>query len=176
LPPQDSNYEVPTDLREVYSHHLSSIIGDPSEGVRTRSKMNKIIAHFAFVSQLDPKIFKYVNNDSYWICAMQEELNQFERNQVWGLILRLNNIVIIGTKWVFRNKLDGNEIIVRNKARLVAQGYTQQAGIDFEETFTPVARLESIRMFLVYASHKRCMFNNHRGLLNKLITIMFIDS
>jgi hypothetical protein len=48
LPPQDSNYEVPTDLREVYSHHLSSIIGDPREGIRTMSKMNKMIAHSAF--------------------------------------------------------------------------------------------------------------------------------
>jgi hypothetical protein len=82
LSPQDSNYEVPTDLREVSSHHLSSIISDPREGVRTRSKMNKMIAHCAFVSQLEPKIFKNVDNDSYWICAMQEELNQFERNQV----------------------------------------------------------------------------------------------
>jgi hypothetical protein len=82
LPPQDSNYEVPTDIREVFSHHLSSIIGDPREDVRTRSKMNKMIAHCAFISQLEPKIFKDVNNDSYWICVIQEELNQFERNQV----------------------------------------------------------------------------------------------
>jgi hypothetical protein len=82
LSSQDSNYEVPIDLREVSFHHLSSIIGDPREDVRIRSKMNKMIAHFAFLSQLEPKFFKDVNNDSYWICAMQEELNQFERNQV----------------------------------------------------------------------------------------------
>jgi Reverse transcriptase (RNA-dependent DNA polymerase) len=154
LPSQDSNYEVPTDLREVSFHHLSSIIGDPREDVRTRSKMNKMIVHCAFVSQLEPKNFKDANNDSYWICTMQEELNQFKRNQVWELVPRPNNRVIIGTKWVFRNKLDDNGIIVRNKVRLVAQGYTQQAGIDFEETFAPVARLESIRMLLTYASHK----------------------
>jgi Reverse transcriptase (RNA-dependent DNA polymerase) len=116
--------------------------------------MNKMIAHCAFVSQLEPKNFKDANNDSYWICAMQEELNQFKRNNVWELVPRPNNRVIIGTKWVFRNKLDENGIIVRNKARLVAQGYIQQAGIDFEETFAPVARLESIRMLLAYASHK----------------------
>jgi hypothetical protein len=66
-PLQDINYEVPTDLREVSSHPLSSIIGDPREGVRTMSKMNKMIAHCAFISQLEPKIFKDVNNDSYWI-------------------------------------------------------------------------------------------------------------
>jgi hypothetical protein len=73
LPPQDSNYEVPTDLREVSSHSLSSIIGDPREGVRTRSKINKMITHCAFISQLEPKNFKDANNDSYWICAMQEK-------------------------------------------------------------------------------------------------------
>jgi Reverse transcriptase (RNA-dependent DNA polymerase) len=116
--------------------------------------MNKMIAHCAFVSQLEPKNFKDDNNDSYWICAIQEELNQFERNQVWELVPRPNNRVIISTKWVFRNKLDENEIIVRNKARFIAQGYTQQAGIDFEEIFAPVAHLESIRMLLAYASHK----------------------
>jgi Reverse transcriptase (RNA-dependent DNA polymerase) len=86
--------------------------------------MNKMIVHCVFVSQLEPKNFKDANNDSYWICAMQEELNQFERNQVWELVPRPNNIAIIDTKWVFRNKLDENEIIIRNKARLVVQGYT----------------------------------------------------
>jgi hypothetical protein len=75
LPSQDSNYEVPTDLREVSSLPLFSIVGDPREGVRIRSKMNKMIVHCAFVSQLEPQNFKDVNNDSYWICAMQEELN-----------------------------------------------------------------------------------------------------
>jgi hypothetical protein len=82
LSPQDSNYEVSINLREVSSRPLSSIIGDPREGVSTGSKMNKLITHCTFVSQLEPKNFKDVNNDSYWICAMQEELNQFERNQV----------------------------------------------------------------------------------------------
>jgi Reverse transcriptase (RNA-dependent DNA polymerase) len=85
---------------------------------------------------------------------MQKELNQFERNQVCKVVPRPNNRLIIGTKWVFRNKLDENGIIVRNKARLVAQEYTQQADIDFEEIFAPVARLESIRMLFAYVSHK----------------------
>ena len=72
---------------------------------------------------------------------MQEELNQFERNEVWELVPRLNAQSVIGTKWVFRNKMDENDIIIRNKARLVAQGYNQQEGIDYEETFAPIARL-----------------------------------
>ena len=72
---------------------------------------------------------------------MQEELNQFERNEVWELVPRPNDQSVIGTKWVYKNKMDENGIIIRNKARLVAQGYNQQEGIDYEETFAPVARL-----------------------------------
>ena len=85
---------------------------------------------------------------------MQEELNQFERSDVWELVPRPNDQSIIGTKWVFRNKVDEHGVIVRNKARLVAQGFNQQEGIDYEETFAPVARLESIRMLLAYACYK----------------------
>ncbi|GMJ08431.1 cysteine-rich RLK (RECEPTOR-like protein kinase) 8 [Hibiscus trionum] len=84
---------------------------------------------------------------------MQEELNQFERSNVWTLVDRPSNQSTIGTKWVFRNKLDESGNIVRNKARLVAQGYTQEEGIDFDETYAPVARMEAIRMFLAYACY-----------------------
>ncbi|GKV13735.1 hypothetical protein SLEP1_g24719 [Rubroshorea leprosula] len=86
--------------------------------------------------------------------AMQEELAQFERNKVWNLVSRPKNHPIIGTKWVFRNKLNENGIVVRNKARLVAKGYCQEEGIDFDETFAPVARLEAIRMLLTFACFK----------------------
>ncbi|GKD54703.1 retrovirus-related pol polyprotein from transposon TNT 1-94 [Tanacetum coccineum] len=83
--------------------------------------------------------------------AMQEELNQFETNNVWSLVPPPDNQTIIGTKWVFKNKLDENGIVSRNKPRLVAQGYNQQEGIDFDETYALVARLESIRILLAYA-------------------------
>ncbi|GJW97528.1 retrovirus-related pol polyprotein from transposon TNT 1-94 [Tanacetum coccineum] len=89
--------------------------------------------------------------DESWIVAMQEELNQFVANDVWELVPQPRNMTIIGTKWVFRNKLDENGIVSRNKARLVAQGYNQQEGIDYDETYAPVARLESIRILLAYA-------------------------
>ena len=84
---------------------------------------------------------------------MQEELNQFERNKEWTLVPIPKSYPIISTKWVFRNKLDEQDAITRNKARLVAKGYNQEEGIDFDETFTLVARLEAIRMLLVYASY-----------------------
>jgi len=82
---------------------------------------------------------------------MQEELNQFQRNNVWDLVPKPEHKNIIGTKWVVRNKLNEQREVVRNKDRLVAQGYSQQEGIDYTETFAPVARLEAIRLLLSYA-------------------------
>ncbi|WKA07524.1 hypothetical protein VitviT2T_025341 [Vitis vinifera] len=86
--------------------------------------------------------------------AMQDELNQFERSEVWELVSRPSNQSVIGTRWVFRNKMDENGTIVRNKARLVVQGFNQEEMIDYEETFAPVARLEAIRMLLAFACFK----------------------
>ncbi|KAJ9541999.1 hypothetical protein OSB04_028505 [Centaurea solstitialis] len=84
---------------------------------------------------------------------MQEELAEFIRNNVWLLVPRPRKRTIIGSKWIFRNKLDEISTIIRNKARLVAQGYRQEEGIDYDETFAPVARLEAIRLFLAFAAH-----------------------
>ena len=84
---------------------------------------------------------------------MLEELNQFERNKVCKLVPKPKNRTITGTKWVYRNKMIEAGIVTRNKARLVAKGYSQQDGIDFDETFSPVDRLEAIRSFLAYAAH-----------------------
>ena len=85
---------------------------------------------------------------------MQEELNQFERNNVWHLVPGPENETVIGTRWVYRNKLNEDGLVVRNKARLMAQGYRQEEGIDLDESFAPVARLEAIRIFLAYAAFK----------------------
>src|SRR3984957_3632939 len=83
---------------------------------------------------------------------MDEELEKIEKNNTWELVPRPKDKNVIGTKWVFKNKLNENGEVIRNKARLVCKGYAQQEGIDFEETFAPVARLEVIRMFLSLSS------------------------
>ena len=90
--------------------------------------------------------------DSDWLIAIQEDLNQFERNKVWNLVDRPKDYPIIGTKLVFRNKLDENGYVTRKKARLIAKEYNQEEEIDFDETFAPVARLEAIRLLLAYTS------------------------
>jgi hypothetical protein len=86
---------------------------------------------------------------------MEEELNQIEKNETWELVPRRKDKNIIGTKWVFKNKLNEDGQVTRNKERLVCKGYAQVEGIDFEETFAPIARMEVIIMFLAYACSKR---------------------
>ena len=113
--------------------------------------------HFAnithFFSCIEPTSIEEALEDSDWVMAMQEELNNFTRNEVWVLEAPPKNKNIIGTKWVFRNKQDEHGVVVRNKARLVAKGFSQVEGLDFGETFAPVARLEAIRILLAYSSH-----------------------
>ncbi|GKA70675.1 putative ribonuclease H-like domain-containing protein [Tanacetum coccineum] len=113
-------------------------------------KSNKDQQHclFAcFLSQEEPKkIFEALQDDS-WIQAMQEELLQFKLQQVWVLVDLPHGMKVIGTEWVLRNKRDERGVVVRNKARLVAQGYTQEEGIDYDEVFAPVGRIEAIRGF-----------------------------
>jgi hypothetical protein len=84
--------------------------------------------------------------------AMQEELNNFKCNEVWSLVERPKQNVV-GIKWVFHNKQDEYGVVTGNKARIVVKGYSQVEGLDFDETITPVARLESIRILLAYATH-----------------------
>ncbi|GJR64566.1 retrovirus-related pol polyprotein from transposon TNT 1-94 [Tanacetum coccineum] len=89
-----------------------------------------------------------------WIEAMQEEIHKFERLEVWELVPKPDRAMIISLKWIFKVKLDEYGNVLKNKARLVAKGYRQEEGIDFEESFAPVARIEAIRIFLAYAAHK----------------------
>jgi hypothetical protein len=133
-------------VRVQKNHPKELIIGSPESGVMTRSR--EVVSNACFVSKVEPKNVKEALTDEFWIEAMQEELNQFKRNEVWDLVPRPEGVNIIGTKWVYRNKSDESGVVTRNKARLVAQGYSQIEGVDFDETFAPVARLESIRLLL----------------------------
>ncbi|GJZ36112.1 retrovirus-related pol polyprotein from transposon TNT 1-94 [Tanacetum coccineum] len=106
------------------------------------------------VSIVEPKNIKEAMADSAWIEAMQEELHQFDRLQVWELVDKPFGKNVIKLKWLWKNKKDEDQTVIRNKAQLVAKGYAQEEGIDFEESFALVARLEAVRIFVAYAAHK----------------------
>ncbi|GJX12756.1 putative ribonuclease H-like domain-containing protein [Tanacetum coccineum] len=174
--PELEIFHNPTPTLRIHNiHPKSQILGNPKSAVQTRSKVQqKSGAHtpfsfiqkqqrnnhkdqqhclFAcFLSQEEPKkIYEALQDDS-WVQAMQEELLQFKLQQVWVLVDLPHGMKVIGTKWVYRNKRDKRGVVVRNKERLVAQGATQEEGIDYDEVFAPVARIEAIRLFLAFAS------------------------
>ncbi|GJS37500.1 retrovirus-related pol polyprotein from transposon TNT 1-94 [Tanacetum coccineum] len=143
-------YNEIININESKSHPLDNVIGNLNQ--RTlRSQAQDKSNFFCFLSTIEPKNINEALKDKSWVMAMQEELNQFISNDVWELVPNPMNMTIIGTKWVYRNKLDENGTVTINKARLVAQGYNQQEGIDYDETYAPVARLESIRILLASA-------------------------
>jgi len=100
---------------------MENIIGQIEKGVSTRTSISNYCKHMAFVSHIEPKFVGETLKDESWIAVMQEELNQFTRNEVWTLVPQSDSMNVIGTKWVFRNKLDEAGVITRNKARLVAK-------------------------------------------------------
>ncbi|GJT28427.1 putative ribonuclease H-like domain-containing protein [Tanacetum coccineum] len=204
-------------LRIHNAHPQSQILGDPNTPVQTRSSLKKITeahalvsyiqAHqrsnhkdqqhclFAcFLSQFEPRKVSEALEDGSWVEAMQEELLQFKLQQVWVLVDLPNGAKVIGTKWVYRNKKDERGVVVRNKARLVAQGHRQEEGIDYDEVFAPVARIEAIRdsgfphklkietenknLFVpvlltkkIFGNMKRSFQGIHRPLLPAMLTI-----
>jgi hypothetical protein len=133
-------------------HPVNSIVGDIHKGVTTRSRVAHFCEHYSFVSSIEPYRVEDALRDSDWVLAMQEELNNFTRNEVWHLV-PCSNQNVVGTKWVFRKKQDEHGVVTRNKARLVAKGYSQVQGLDFGETYAPIARLESIRILLAYTTY-----------------------
>jgi hypothetical protein len=133
-------------------HPVDNILGDIEKWVTTRSRVANFCEHYLFVSSFEPFKVEHALHDPDWVVAMQEELNNFKHNEVWSLIERPKQN-IVGTKWVFCNKQDEHGVVTRNKSRLVAKSYSQVKGLYFDETFAPVARLESIRMLLVYVTH-----------------------
>nr|GFA24430.1 retrovirus-related Pol polyprotein from transposon TNT 1-94 [Tanacetum cinerariifolium] len=138
-------------------HPLEQVIGNPSQSVRTRHQLESDgeMCMFALtVSRTEPKNIKEAMADSAWIESMQEELHQFDRLDVWELVDRPLCKNVINMKWLWKNKHDEENTVIRNKSHLVAKGYAQKEGINFEESFTPVARLEAVRLFIAYAAHK----------------------
>jgi hypothetical protein len=101
---------------------------------------------------IEPLAVEEALQDADWVMAMQEELNNVTRNEVWSLVERPKQNVI-GTKWVYHNKQDKNGVVTKNKLRLVAKGYTQVEGLDFGEAYAPIARLEVICILLAFAAH-----------------------
>ncbi|GJX04749.1 reverse transcriptase domain-containing protein [Tanacetum coccineum] len=164
-------------LRIHKDHPKGQILGDHTSAVQTRGKIQKdssiqqaLVSYIhkqnrtnhkdhqnclfaCFLSQEEPKTISQALQDESWVEAMQEELLQFKLQKVWVLVDLPYGKKVIGTKWVFRNKRDERSIVVKNKAWLIAQGFRQEEGIDYDEVFAPVARIEAIRLFLAFASY-----------------------
>ncbi|GJS04475.1 gag-pol polyprotein, partial [Tanacetum coccineum] len=137
----------PSGQRWTKDHPIEQVIRKPSQSIRTRRQLetNGEMCMFALtVGRIKPKNIKEAMADSARIEAMQEELNQFERLDVWELVDIPLYKNVINIKWLWKNKRDEENTVIHNKAHLVAKGYTQKEGIDFEESFAPVARLEAV--------------------------------
>nr|GEZ52156.1 retrovirus-related Pol polyprotein from transposon TNT 1-94 [Tanacetum cinerariifolium] len=176
---ESSNVEVPSHEEEVFhessepfqeessSSSLNDDVQQSSEEVGVPSSNTQSVSitmvpnvdeasasHNVFNEHLEDAYFDATLRDADWVSAMQDELDQFARLKVWRLVPLPEGKIIIKTKWIFKNKKDESSLVIRNKARLVAVGYSQQEGIDYDETFAPFARIEAIRLFLAYVDHK----------------------
>ncbi|GKB83706.1 retrovirus-related pol polyprotein from transposon TNT 1-94 [Tanacetum coccineum] len=139
------------------SHPLDNIIRNPSRPVSTRKQLATDALwcfYNSVLSKVEPKNFKSAVTEDCWFQAMQDEIHEFDRLDVWELVPPPDCAMIIALKWIYKVKLDEYGDVLKNKARLVAKGYRQEEGLDFEESFAPVARLEAIRIFLANAASK----------------------
>nr|GEW67951.1 retrovirus-related Pol polyprotein from transposon TNT 1-94 [Tanacetum cinerariifolium] len=153
----DFNQPQVFEYRWTKDHPLQQVHGNPSKPVQTRRQLAidlKMCMFALTVSTAKPKNNKEAMADSAWIEAMKEELHQFDRLQVWELVDKPFGKTVIRLKWLWKNKKDEDQTVIRNKAWLVAKGYAQEEGIDFEESFSPVARLEAVLIFVAYVAHK----------------------
>ncbi|GJR32167.1 retrovirus-related pol polyprotein from transposon TNT 1-94 [Tanacetum coccineum] len=103
---------------------------------------------------VEPKNFKTAMTEACWFKAMQEEFHEFDRFQVWEFVPKLDCVMIITLKWIYKVKLDEYGDVLKNKAQLVAKGYRQEEGIDFEESFSLVARIKAIKIFIANSASK----------------------
>ena len=167
--------------RMSLNNSKSKIIGDLDECFCLRRGPSYSVNHVTYhcyLAQFGSKKVEEALQDENWVDSMHQELHQFVRNDVWELVLRPKDTHMIGTKWIFKNKTNEDGEAVRNKSRLVAQGYTQAEGTDFDESFALVARLESIRILLSIA----CIMNSKlyqtdmkSAFLNGLLQEVFVE-
>jgi len=157
---EDTSVNQPKRSWVKHNHPPQQLLGAMDEGRRIKSRVIQPasevanqVSYSCYLAQTEPKKVDEALQDEGWVTAMHDELHQFTRNDVWTLVPHPAEQNIIGTKWIFKNKTDEHGIVIRNKARLVAQGYTQIEGVDFDETFAPVSRLESIRILLSISCH-----------------------
>nr|GEW70785.1 retrovirus-related Pol polyprotein from transposon TNT 1-94 [Tanacetum cinerariifolium] len=147
----------PHEFQWTKDHPLEQVIREPSRPVLTKNQLQTdgdMCIYTLTVRTMEPKNVKEAMIDPAWIESMQEELLQFKRMDVWVLVPTPDNISPLTLKWIFKNKNDEENTIIQNKSRLVVRGYRQEEGLDFEESFTPIARMEAIRIFLAYVAHK----------------------
>nr|GFA67614.1 retrovirus-related Pol polyprotein from transposon TNT 1-94 [Tanacetum cinerariifolium] len=131
------------------------LLSQEHTGTRRHLESGGEMCMFALtMSQTEPKNIKEAMADSACIESLQEELHQFDRLDVWELVDRPLCRNVINMKWFWKNKHDEENSVIRSKSRLVAKGYAQKEGVDFEESFAPVARLEAVWLFIAYAAHK----------------------
>ncbi|GKB80935.1 retrovirus-related pol polyprotein from transposon TNT 1-94 [Tanacetum coccineum] len=138
-------------------HPLDNVIGNPFRPVSTRKQLatNALWCLYNFVlSKVEPRNVKTAMDEACWFKAMQEEIHEFDRLQVWELVPKPDYVMIISLKWIYKVKLYEYGDVLKNKALLVVKGYRQEEGIDFEESFAPVARIEAIRIFIANAASK----------------------
>nr|GEV95264.1 retrovirus-related Pol polyprotein from transposon TNT 1-94 [Tanacetum cinerariifolium] len=143
--------------RWTKDHPIANVISDPSRFVSTRKQLetDAMWCYFDVVlTSVEPKNFKQAVTEPLWIDAMQEEIHEFERLEVWELVPCLDNVFLIKLKWIYKVKKIESGGVLKNKARLIAQGFRQEEGIDFEESFVPVAKIEAIRILVANAAHE----------------------
>nr|GEW53926.1 hypothetical protein [Tanacetum cinerariifolium] len=156
----------PHEKKWTKDHPLHKIIGDPKSSVCTIGQIANSCLFSCLLSSIEPANVAEALRDADWVSAMQEELDQFARLKVWRLVPRPEGKSVIKTKWIFKNKKDESSLVIQNKARLVAFGYSQQERINYDETFALVARIEAIRLFLAYAAHNK-QYPDHVYALDK---------
>ncbi|GJV93728.1 retrovirus-related pol polyprotein from transposon TNT 1-94 [Tanacetum coccineum] len=150
------NVNEASSSHNVFNERLEDAYFDASTTFHDPSNVHTFYQPYPHEKNIEPANVAEALKDVDWVSAMQDELDQFARLKglEFSLFPRPEGKTIIKTKWIFKNKKDESSLVIRNKARLVAVGYCQQEGIDYDETFAPVARIEAIHLFLAYAAHK----------------------